>query len=130
MSLQLYDHSSVLPAQLCFVDCGDGGHASRCLFLRSDGGAAGLFVQPGAATSRPSATNPLPVAGGWEGGCADGICEEFTTQRQVVYQGCGANPAVACQPGTPAGRDVYNYSGKQWDPYNCSSANGTVVGRS
>lgn len=87
----------------------------------SDGGAVGLFFLPGQATTTPTAANPVPVAGGSEGACADGICEEFTTQRQVVYQGCGANPSVPCKKGSSSGRDVYNYSGKKWDPYNCSS---------
>jgi hypothetical protein len=87
----------------------------------SDGGAVGLTVTPAAATQAPSATNPVPVAGVHEGFCADGICNEFTTSKQLLYQGCGANPSVPCSPGTPSSRDVYNYSGKQWDPYNCSS---------
>jgi hypothetical protein len=87
----------------------------------SDGGAVGAFVSPQSATETPTAYNPLPGAGAFEGACADGICEEFTTQRQVVYQGCGANKHVKCTKDSSNSRDVYNYSGKQWDPYNCSS---------
>lgn len=76
----------------------------------SDGGAVSAHVSPQAATATPSLTNPVPVAGASEGACADGFCEEATTQRQAVYHG-----------GTKGSREVSDYQGKQWDPYNCSS---------
>jgi hypothetical protein len=87
----------------------------------SDGGGVGVFFLPARASQSPTAYDPVPLAGASEGFCADGFCQEATTHRQVVYQGCGANKYVACSPGSKNSRDVYNYSGKQWDPYNCSS---------
>ncbi|MGH9093738.1 MAG: hypothetical protein ACRDXE_01115 [Acidimicrobiales bacterium] len=87
----------------------------------SDGGGIGLAVTPSAAGQTPTATNPVPVANGQAGGCADGLCVDATTSRQSVYKGCGANPSVPCGPNSANGRDAYNYQGKQWDPYNCSS---------
>ncbi len=85
----------------------------------SDGGAITTYLTPANATVMPTAANPVPLAGGALGFCADGICFEFTTARQTIYHGCGANPNVKCAKGTPKSRDVYNYQGKQWDPYNC-----------
>jgi hypothetical protein len=82
----------------------------------SDGGAVRAHVRPQAATTTPSATNPVPVAGASEGFCADGICQEVTTYQQALYQG---------NPGGKSSRDVANYDGKQWDPYNCSSGSPT-----
>src|SRR5205085_10782722 len=78
----------------------------------SDGGAVTAHVSPSQAGTTPDQTNPVPVAGGSFGSCADNICEEATTQRQTVYQGGG---------GAGSSRDVYDYSNKQWDPYTCSS---------
>ena len=77
----------------------------------SDGGAVSAHVSPREAATTPSLTNPVPVAGASEGACADGFCQEVTTQRQAVFHGG--------QTGTS--RDVSNYQGKQWDPYACSS---------
>ena len=77
----------------------------------SDGGAITTHVSPNQATTAPSVTNPVPVAGASEGSCADNVCEEVTTQQQTVYNG-GKNGQS---------RNVYDYSTKQWDPYNCSS---------
>lgn len=91
----------------------------------SDGGAIGVFFLPSMASQAPTAYDPVPFAGAYEGFCADGVCQEATTQRQVIYQGCGANAQVQCQPGTPQSRDVYNYQGKTWDPYNCNSGDTT-----
>ncbi|GAC1517546.1 MAG: hypothetical protein NVS1B12_03550 [Acidimicrobiales bacterium] len=76
----------------------------------SDGGAVTAHVSPKAATARPSLRNPVPAAGASEGACADGFCEETTTQRQAVYHG-----------GPKGSRSVADYGNKQWDPYNCSS---------
>jgi hypothetical protein len=78
----------------------------------SDGGAVTAHVTPSAATRAPSLRDPVPVAGAGEGFCADGYCQEATTRRQKVYQG---------NPQGNSSRDVANYDGKQWDPYDCSS---------
>ena len=45
------------------------------------------------------------------GSCADGICSSIQTRRTTVYEGGNGN----------SWRDVYDYSGKQWDPESCSS---------
>lgn len=88
----------------------------------SDGGGLGVFFLPAMASQTPTAYNPVPFAGAYEGFCADGICQEATTQRQTIYQGCGANPQVQCSASQQgSSRDVYDYQGKTWDPYNCSS---------
>ncbi|HWW53824.1 MAG TPA: hypothetical protein VNY84_08640 [Acidimicrobiales bacterium] len=91
----------------------------------SDGGAITTYLIPANASVAPTAANPVPLAGGALGFCADGICFEFTTARQDIYQGCGANTSVKCAKGAPNSREVYNYQGKQWDPYNCSSGDAT-----
>jgi len=76
----------------------------------SDGGAVTAHVTPKAATNTPSLSNPVPVAGAGEGFCADGYCQDVTTRRHAVYHGNGRGD-----------RNVANYQGKRWDPYNCSS---------
>ena len=78
----------------------------------SDGGAVRAHVRPQAATTTPSATDPVPVVGAGEGFCADGICQDVTTYQQALYQG---------NPDGDSSRDVANYDGKQFDPYDCSS---------
>jgi hypothetical protein len=78
----------------------------------SDGGAVRAHVTPKNASTTPSASNPFPVAGAQFGSCADGFCESATTQRYTVYKG---------DPHAKTSRDVANYQGKAWDPYNCSS---------
>ena len=87
----------------------------------SDGGGIGFFVLPAFIGQTPTASNPVPFAGAYEGFCADGICQDATTQQQLLYQGCDANQHVQCDKSSPQSRDVYNYQGKKWDPYNCSS---------
>jgi hypothetical protein len=77
----------------------------------SDGGAIVTHVSPSEATTTPSGSNPVPVAGASEGACADNVCEEATTQRQTIYNG-GQNGRS---------RDAANYDTKQWDPESCSS---------
>ncbi|MHB8464594.1 MAG: hypothetical protein ACYDH6_16720 [Acidimicrobiales bacterium] len=86
----------------------------------SDGGGTSAWVSPQAVSTTPSLTNPLPFLGAQLGFCADGFCVQATTRRQVLYQGCGANPSVPCKPGSKS-RNAYDYRTKQWDPYNCSS---------
>lgn len=92
----------------------------------SDGGAIVLRAHPTAVSSwlplvmagvekgKPSyvAQNPLPVVDAGTGACADGICTSTQTRKRQVYHGGG---------GGGNNRDVYNYDGKTWDPYNCSS---------
>lgn len=56
-------------------------------------------------------THPLPVGDGGVGFCADGLCVSAQTQRQVAYEGSGKNVAP---------RDVADYAGHTWDPYNCA----------
>jgi hypothetical protein len=77
----------------------------------SDGGAITTHVSPSQATTAPSLSNPVPVAGASEGFCADNLCQEATTQRQTLYNG-GKNGRS---------RDAANYEGKAWDPKPCSS---------
>ncbi|MEY2470933.1 MAG: hypothetical protein QOK28_262 [Actinomycetota bacterium] len=77
----------------------------------SDGGAVNAYVHPQDATTTPTAYNPVPVAGASFGSCADGVCEDITTYRQTVYQGGGKGS-----------RNVADYDGKQWDPFECSGA--------
>lgn len=71
-------------------------------------------LQQGVASGdlAPVAQNPFPMATVAGGACADGICIGAYTARTVVYQGGG---------GGGQSRDVYDYSGKTWDPYDCSS---------
>ena len=98
----------------------------------SDGGSIQAFFLPALIGQAPTATDPVPFAGASEGFCADGICQDGTTQQQVLYQGCGATgpdgkpvPNDHCTASSAQSRDVYNYSGKQWDPYSCSSGDMT-----
>ncbi len=58
--------------------------------------------------------NPVAVADAGSGACADGLCASVQTRRRTVYQG-----------GSQGSRDVYDYSGKQWDPYGCNSGDQT-----
>ena len=90
----------------------DGPGTSGSVNGPSDGGAVRAHASPNQAATTPSATNPVPVVGAAEGFCADGICQEVTTYRQAIYQG---------NPDGDSTRDVANYDGKQFDPYNCSS---------
>lgn len=76
----------------------------------SDGGAISAHFTPSAVALTPTPQNPLPWIGLAEGQCADGFCVETTTYQQTLYQG-----------DTSGSRDVTDYSGRTWDPYNCSS---------
>ena len=69
---------------------------------------ATLAANPGDPT--PFLTNPVPVADGAFGMCADNFCLGAYSRQTTLYQG-----------GTPGQRNVYDYSGKNWDPQNCSS---------
>jgi hypothetical protein len=59
----------------------------------------------------PLARNPLPFLSAGFGACADGICIAVQSRRTESLRGGGKG-----------NRDVYNYSGKTFDPYNCSGA--------
>lgn len=91
----------------------------------SDGGAINVSWQPldsagysdalmalMTGNAAPLAENPVRAASLSFGACADGICAEATTVRQTLYHGGG---------GSGDSRNVYDYSGKQFDPYDCSS---------
>ena len=107
-------------------DSPDGKHGSKSSQDGpSDGGAITLAWHPLAAAdysadlaallsgnATPLAEDPFAVASLSFGSCADGICSEVTTTRQSLYQGGG---------GSGNSRNVYDYSKKRWDPYNCSS---------
>lgn len=99
----------------------------------SDGGAVVLNWHPldlgswlATAAGDPTTvlTNPVPVADGGGGSCADGVCASAQTRQRTVYQGCGADPQVTPANGQcpTSSRDVYNYDGKPWDPQDCSSS--------
>jgi hypothetical protein len=65
----------------------------------------------------PLAQNPLPFLSVGFGACADGICVATVSRRTESLRGGGKGS------GGRAGmksRDVYNYAGKTFDPYNCS----------
>jgi hypothetical protein len=92
----------------------------------SDGGAVSLnwqpLVGPGAlgsavtelAKGRPAPLlhDPFPLANAGGGACADGICFGAYSNERVIYRGGG---------GGGTARNVYDYSGKVWGPYDCNS---------
>jgi len=93
----------------------------------SDGGAVMVALTPQGVGATPSLTHPEGVLNASTGFCADGNCADLTTQQETVYYGCGANTGEnkasdkCSKPKKGSQRDAANYSGKQWDPYNCSS---------
>ena len=91
----------------------------------SDGGAIQVAVTPQSAARTPSLTHPEGLANASEGSCADGICQEATTQQQTVYQGCGANQDVTPKQGcTNQNANVYDYGNDpsvNSEPVNCNS---------
>ena len=107
-------------------DSPDGKHGSHSSQDGpSDGGAVVVAWHPLEAAgysddlaalltgnAAPLAEDPNRVASASFGACADGMCAEATTVRQSLYNGGG---------GSGDSRNVYDYSDKQWDPYNCSS---------
>jgi hypothetical protein len=76
----------------------------------SDGGSILLVLDPMKAGTTPSQTQPEGAANASSGFCADGICADATTEQQTVYHGCGANPQVKCDRGTPRNANVYDYA--------------------
>jgi hypothetical protein len=91
----------------------------------SDGGAVVVNFHPTAvlawtpavlkaiekANLAPLAENPMPLFDAGFGACADGICFAVESRKRTALNGGG---------GTGKNRDVYNYQGKTFDPYNCS----------
>jgi hypothetical protein len=91
----------------------------------SDGGAIVFSFHPAAiiawmptifsaiehGSMTPFAENPLPILDTGFGACADGICFAAESKRRVGLVGGG---------GSGKNRDVYNYQGKTFDPYDCS----------
>lgn len=91
----------------------------------SDGGAVQLRWHPGqlnswlplvlagVAKANPAAlaTDPFPLADAGAGACADGLCVAGQSHRRVAWRGGGKGGKR---------RDAYDYTGKQWDPYDCS----------
>jgi hypothetical protein len=76
---------------------------------------ADLMALAHGGSPAPIAENPVPVADAGGGSCADGICwGAYTAQRSLYQGGGGAN-------GKSSSRDVYNYQGKTWGPYDCNS---------
>lgn len=59
----------------------------------------------------PLARNPVPFLSAGFGACADGICAATESRRTESLRGGG---------GSGNSRDVYDYDGKTFDPYNCS----------
>jgi hypothetical protein len=115
---------------------GEGASTSRqsqgSINGSSDGGAFILSFTPQTATATPTTYRPEALVNFSMGFCADGNCIAATTQRETIYQGCDANTGenqaqdqCTGANGPHSSRDVYNYSGKQWDPYNCSSGGGS-----
>jgi hypothetical protein len=93
----------------------------------SDGGAVMVAFTPQRLRQSGTMSQPEGLINASLGFCADGICTETTTERQTIYQGCNANTGENPKQDPCKGqsdnssRNVYDYSGKQWDPYNCNS---------
>jgi len=91
----------------------------------SDGGGITVNIDPGSATAWLASlsslsmflSNPVPVASAGLGSCSDGLCMSINTARRVAYQGGN----------TTKHRDVFNYEGVEWDPYNCAGPSDTVA---
>jgi len=107
----------------------DGGeHDSSNLINNgpSDGGGMEYNIDPATAAAwvaalqaQDTATlleNPTPLLNAGFGACADGLCISWDTTRRVAYQGLD----------TTKHRDVANYAGVAWDPYNCAGPSDTV----
>jgi hypothetical protein len=76
---------------------------------------ADLMVLAHGGSPAPVAENPVPVADAGGGSCADGICWGAYTAQRSLYQGGGGTN------GKSSSRDVYNYQGKTFGPYDCNS---------
>jgi hypothetical protein len=90
---------------------------------------AALAANPGSPT--PFLTNPVPVADGGFGACADNTCLGVYSRQTTVYNGCSSTATTGTKkpkkkdPDPCANadeqRNVYDYSSKDWDPEACSS---------
>jgi hypothetical protein len=93
----------------------------------SDGGGVMLAFTPYRLAQSGTLSQPEGLINAASGFCADGICASVTTMKQTVYEGCGSNTgqkasATRCsRHARDSQRDVYDYSGKEWDPYDCNS---------
>jgi hypothetical protein len=107
----------------------DGGeHDSSNLINNgpSDGGGMEYNIDPATAASWVAALqagdvatlleNPTPLLNAGLGSCADGLCMSIDTTRRIAYQGGD----------TTKHRDVANYDGVAWDPYNCAGPTDNV----
>jgi len=91
----------------------------------SDGGGIELNIDPASAMTWLASlsslaaflANPVPVASAGLGSCADGLCVSLTTARRVAFQGGDLTKH----------RDVFNYEGVEWDPYNCAGPDDSVA---
>ena len=91
----------------------------------SDGGGIELNIDPASATTwlasisalQAFLANPIPVVSAGLGACADGVCMSFTTARRVAFK--GGDPTKH--------RDVFNYEGVEWDPYDCAGPSDSVA---
>jgi hypothetical protein len=81
---------------------------------------ATLAANPGDPT--PFLTNPVPVADGGFGSCADNVCLGAYSRQTNLYDGCtDQNFGNGECKDAPEQRNVYDYSTKNWDPEECSS---------
>jgi hypothetical protein len=93
----------------------------------SDGGGVMLAFTPYRIAQSGTLSQPQGLLNAATGFCADGICASFTTMKQTVYEGCGSNTGNArkhnhcSRHARNSERNVYDYSGKKWDPYACNS---------
>jgi hypothetical protein len=93
----------------------------------SDGGGVMLALTPYRIGQSGTLSQPEGLLNAATGFCADGICLSATTQKQTVYEGCESNTGEDLKHDKCRGHDrdsernVYDYSGKKWDPYSCNS---------
>jgi hypothetical protein len=107
----------------------DNGEHDSSNFMNngpSDGGGMEYNVDPATAMAWVAAlqagnvakllANPTPLFNAGLGSCADGLCMSIGTARRVAFQGDAKRKH----------RDVANYAGKVWDPYNCAGPSDNV----
>jgi hypothetical protein len=107
----------------------DGGEHDSSSFINngpSDGGGMEYNIDPATAMAWVAALqagnvatlleNPTPLFNGGLGSCADGLCMSLDTTRRVAYQGDAKDKH----------RDVANYQGAVWPPYNCAGPTDNV----
>jgi hypothetical protein len=107
----------------------DGGEHDSSEFINngpSDGGGMEYNIDPATAMAWVAALqagdvatlleNPTPLLNAGLGSCADGLCMSIDTTRRVAFQGGDKHKH----------RDVANYAGKEWDPYDCAGPSDTA----